>query len=271
MEGSVPVSRPIGLLRTGSDGIDSSILTLTPGRTRNIAQDMEALRLSRQDNPFLQQVMASRESLIDNTLDECESDDAVLMSQEFCNASIDLLAEDPVTLKEIHDHMIRSPPPISFWPQDNLSPRASSAFDFTGNSTHSISYSALSINNSDHSKDFMGASILRKSPLRVTAKLHNTSEDLRNDFKVNSRNNSNPLRTRSSSRPISPKNKDFNSSRPLSLPGESHLKNALGKSRQSSQHDRFSILHHPVPLRMSTSSKGSFSDDSVQLVQDCDK
>lgn len=31
-----------------------SILTLTPGRTRNIDQDMEALRLSRQDNPFLQ-------------------------------------------------------------------------------------------------------------------------------------------------------------------------------------------------------------------------
>lgn len=31
-----------------------SVLTLTPGRTRNIDQDMEALRLSRQDNPFLQ-------------------------------------------------------------------------------------------------------------------------------------------------------------------------------------------------------------------------
>lgn len=31
-----------------------SILTLTPGRTRNIDQDMEALRLSRQDNPYLQ-------------------------------------------------------------------------------------------------------------------------------------------------------------------------------------------------------------------------
>lgn len=41
----------------------------------------------------------------------------MLLFQEFCNASIDLLAEDPLTLKEVHDHMIRSPPPISFWPQ----------------------------------------------------------------------------------------------------------------------------------------------------------
>ena len=31
-----------------------SSITLTPGRTRDIDQDMEALRLSRQDNPFLQ-------------------------------------------------------------------------------------------------------------------------------------------------------------------------------------------------------------------------
>lgn len=31
-----------------------SAVTLTPGRVRNIDQDMEALRASRQDNPFLQ-------------------------------------------------------------------------------------------------------------------------------------------------------------------------------------------------------------------------
>jgi hypothetical protein len=35
---------------------------------------------------------------------------------------------------------------------DNLSPRASSAFDFSGSTPHCISYSALSINNSDHAK-----------------------------------------------------------------------------------------------------------------------
>lgn len=56
-----------------------STLTLTPGRTRDIDQDMEALRLSRQDNPFLQ-VLASRESLAES-LFESESDDMNLMSQ----------------------------------------------------------------------------------------------------------------------------------------------------------------------------------------------
>ncbi|XP_069705050.1 uncharacterized protein [Periplaneta americana] len=87
-----------------------SSLTLTPGRTRDIDQDMEALRLSRQDNPFLQ-VLASRESLVDS-LEESESDDANLMSQEF-PADLDV---DPLTLPEIHEHMIRSPPPTT-WPK----------------------------------------------------------------------------------------------------------------------------------------------------------
>ncbi|XP_011633392.1 uncharacterized protein LOC105424711 [Pogonomyrmex barbatus] len=90
-----------------------SILTLTPGRTRNIDQDMEALRLSRQDNPFLQ-VLASRESLVES-IEESESDDAILMSQELGDA-------DPLTLAQVHEHLVRSPPPAS-WPN-------STAFQF---------------------------------------------------------------------------------------------------------------------------------------------
>ncbi|XP_011506398.1 PREDICTED: uncharacterized protein LOC105368915 [Ceratosolen solmsi marchali] len=82
-----------------------SILTLTPGRTRNIDQDMEALRLSRQDNPFLQ-VLASKESLIESA-EESESDDAILMSQEFGDT-------DPLTLAQVHEHLVRSPPPASW-------------------------------------------------------------------------------------------------------------------------------------------------------------
>ncbi|XP_013139330.1 PREDICTED: uncharacterized protein LOC106103958 [Papilio polytes] len=89
---------------------------LTPGRTRNIAQDMEALRLSRQDNPYLQHVMASRESLIDSHAEDCGSDDTILMSQEFGSTALDFVEEDPLTLKEVHEHMIRSPPPTSCWP-----------------------------------------------------------------------------------------------------------------------------------------------------------
>lgn len=106
-----------------------STVTLTPGRIRNIDQDMEALRASRQDNPFIQvqnchqlsvfnrltlllfqQVIASRESLIDSP-DE-ESDHVNLMSKDL---SLDLDV-DPLTLPEMHEHMIRSPPPTT-WPK----------------------------------------------------------------------------------------------------------------------------------------------------------
>ncbi|XP_018564184.1 uncharacterized protein LOC108905686 [Anoplophora glabripennis] len=89
-----------------------STVTLTPGRLRNIDQDMENLRASRQDNPFIQQVIASRESLIDSLDTEEESDHANLMSKEL---SLDLDI-DPLSLPEMHEHMIRSPPPTS-WPK----------------------------------------------------------------------------------------------------------------------------------------------------------
>lgn len=39
---------------TGPPSPAVSAITLTPGRIRNIDQDMEALRASRSDNPFLQ-------------------------------------------------------------------------------------------------------------------------------------------------------------------------------------------------------------------------
>lgn len=90
----------------------ASLLTMTPGRCREIDQDMHALRLSRQDNPFVQKVLASRESLID-TLDDTVSDDAILMASQELSAECD---SDPFTLPEVQEHMIRSPPPTS-WPR----------------------------------------------------------------------------------------------------------------------------------------------------------
>lgn len=42
----------------------SPAVLLTPGRTRNIAQDMEALRMSRQDNPYLQVPMTTEPTYI---------------------------------------------------------------------------------------------------------------------------------------------------------------------------------------------------------------
>ncbi|KAL1491773.1 hypothetical protein ABEB36_012322 [Hypothenemus hampei] len=89
----------------------ASTLTLTPGRIRNIDQDMENLRASREDNPFVQKIIASRESLLDSHLEE-ESDNTTLMSKEF-SLELDV---DPLSLPEVHEHMIRSPPP-THWPR----------------------------------------------------------------------------------------------------------------------------------------------------------
>ncbi|KAL3278742.1 hypothetical protein HHI36_016270 [Cryptolaemus montrouzieri] len=92
-----------------------STFTLTPGKSKNINEDMEILRISRQDNPFIQQVIASRESIIDSL--ELESDHVNLMAKDLV-LDIDV---DPLTLPEVHEHMIRSPPP-TMWPKSgNLS------------------------------------------------------------------------------------------------------------------------------------------------------
>ncbi|KAJ8723522.1 hypothetical protein PYW08_003434 [Mythimna loreyi] len=226
----------------------SPAVLLTPGRTRNIAQDMEALRLSRQDNPYLQQVMASRESLIESHAEECESDDTILMSQEFGSTALDFIEDDPLTLKEVHEHMIRSPPPTSCWPHDSMSYRASSAFDFAADSP--VSYSAYSVNSQE--KELLSG----RSPRR------NTRCD-------ESRNNNTSSRPRSS-RSASPRSHDLTlCGRPLSLPGESHLRNALSKKQSGNQTERFSLLQHPRPLRRPHCNRRD--EDSVQLVPDCDK
>ncbi|XP_061714013.1 uncharacterized protein LOC133522646 [Cydia pomonella] len=218
----------------------SSAVLLTPGRTRNIAQDMEALRLSRQDNPFLQQVIkASRESLIESHIDECESDDTILMSQDFGSTALDFVEEDPLTLKEVHEHMIRSPPPTSCWSNESLSYRAASAFEFGANSP--VSFSAYSV---VHEK--VTNTILMCRP-RITVSMDDCSRS--------------PRRSRAS-RSASPRSHDLAlCGRPLSLPGESHLRNALSKKVQP---ERFSLLQHPRPLRR----PARLDDESVQLVPD---
>ncbi|XP_059053013.1 uncharacterized protein LOC131847442 [Achroia grisella] len=240
MEGSTDSLSVLSPPMSGSPAV-----LLTPGRTRNIAQDMEALRLSRQDNPYLQQVMASRESLIESHTEECESDDTILMSQEFGSTALDFVEDDPLTLKEVHEHMIRSPPPISSWPHDPLSYRAASAFDFADSP---VSYSAYSVNSQD--KELLGS----RSPRR----------GVRGDRGEESRNSSRPR----SSRSASPRSHDLMlCGRPLSLPGETHLRNALAK-KPGPQSERFSLLQHPRPLRRPHIRR---DDDSEQLVPQCDK
>ncbi|KZC12446.1 PREDICTED: uncharacterized protein LOC107190590 [Dufourea novaeangliae] len=165
-----------------------STLTLTPGRTRNIDQDMEALRLSRQDNPFLQ-VLASRESLVES-IEESESDDAILMSQELGDTG-------PLTLAQVHEHLVRSPPPAS-WPHtttfhfphqnqttngkgDATGPHCKSPTKsppYRGGSEHEISGSEPSTEIRDrHSHTF---SLLHPTPIRSLSgvrRLHRSPDD----------------------------------------------------------------------------------------------
>lgn len=103
---------------------------------------MHALRLSRQDNPFIQKVLASRESLLD-TLDDQSSDDAILMAAEELNPDC---CEDPLTMDEVKEHMIRSPPPTT-WPR---SPQCM----FTYNQDNISNYSDVSEVICNHSKWF---------------------------------------------------------------------------------------------------------------------
>lgn len=56
------------------------------------------------------------------SLDEIESDDANLMAKEFSMVT-DI---DPLSLPEMHEHMIRSPPPTT-WPH---SPNKRNMFEF---------------------------------------------------------------------------------------------------------------------------------------------
>ncbi|XP_058127590.1 uncharacterized protein LOC131291043 [Anopheles ziemanni] len=93
-----------------------SMLSLSPGKFQKPSDELEVtrLRLSRNDNPFVQKVLASRDNVTDVVDDTTESDDAILilMSDEFNGET----ETDPLALPQVHEHMIRSPPP-TFWPR----------------------------------------------------------------------------------------------------------------------------------------------------------
>ncbi|ETN61028.1 hypothetical protein AND_007329 [Anopheles darlingi] len=94
-----------------------SMLSLSPAKFQKSTDDeleVTRLRLSRNDNPFVQKVLASRDNVTTDVIDDTESDDAILilMSDEF-NGDAET---DPLALPQVHEHMIRSPPP-TFWPR----------------------------------------------------------------------------------------------------------------------------------------------------------
>lgn len=76
------------------------LLSTSPVRVRNLEQDMEALRQSRHDNPYLQQQM-ERFSIQDEPA--AAADERQLLFP-------------PDDISDLHKHLIRSPPPQ--FPQD---------------------------------------------------------------------------------------------------------------------------------------------------------
>ncbi|XP_050087060.1 uncharacterized protein LOC126572070 [Anopheles aquasalis] len=104
-----------------------SMLSLSPAKFQKSTDDeleVTRLRLSRNDNPFVQKVLASRDNVTTDVIDDTESDDAILilMSDEL-NGDAET---DPLALPQVHEHMIRSPPP-TFWPRAQKT-----VFNFSG-------------------------------------------------------------------------------------------------------------------------------------------
>ncbi|XP_064101299.1 uncharacterized protein LOC135211969 isoform X5 [Macrobrachium nipponense] len=91
----------------------SAIMHHTPVKSRDIGVDMEAIRLSRQDNPYLQRVAGSQTTLNeDDDAGDCmgnnqPEDLAQLVTQS------GVQQEPALSLSEVHEHLIRSPPPTS--------------------------------------------------------------------------------------------------------------------------------------------------------------
>ncbi|XP_046658763.1 uncharacterized protein LOC124353018 isoform X2 [Homalodisca vitripennis] len=201
----------------------------TPARLRDIDTDMEALRISRHDNPFLKQVLASRESLADS-LEESESDDINLMSQEFSGD----FGTDPFSLPEVHQHMIRSPPPTS-WPR---SPNFK-MFRFP----------------TDGDQDSAQESPHRRSPSRISVSpRHDKSSEILHDG-VETCFISEEIGRGSSSCAVSPR---------LSLNLRPHQRSSSGDSKDRS----FSLLT-PAPLRSLSDVRRLHSrscEESQQLV-----
>ena len=102
---------------TGSISAESNINTVN--------SELEALHLSRTDNPYLE-VLSSQDNLDQSSSYtppiiaplEVEKS-SVMMSPESISPTRSYAGSKEYSLSEIHSHLVRSPPPIT-WP---LSPR----------------------------------------------------------------------------------------------------------------------------------------------------
>ena len=93
---------------------------------------MQQLRLSRSDNPYLQKKLASRDEMNMIDMEDNFVDDDTILIQDL-NPQIDSNFEpDPFQLPDVQEHMIRSPPPVSW------RPHGSSVFNFPNDNNNTI-------------------------------------------------------------------------------------------------------------------------------------
>ena len=108
--------------------------TIAEANVNAVKSELEALHLSRTDNPYLE-ILSSQDNLdqsctpvpiiapnLEATTEKQSS--MVLMSPESISPTRSYAGSKEYSLSEIHSHLVRSPPPIT-WP---LSPRSNGTF-----------------------------------------------------------------------------------------------------------------------------------------------
>ena len=129
------------------DSVSMAATVATAGGATELYTEIEALHLSRQDNPFIQKVSASQDNLdsmaaaeaaaapprgLSGFFKRCGSQSAVSTSQSLMSPEPPYSPTrscDPLALEEVHSHLVRSPPPVT-WPERAfpLSPRSNGTF-----------------------------------------------------------------------------------------------------------------------------------------------
>jgi hypothetical protein len=121
---------------------------------------MQQLRLSRSDNPYLQKKLASRDemNMIDME-DNLVDDDTILIQDLSSSSQVDSFEPDPFLMPDVQEHMIRSPPPVSWRPHGSF-------FAFSHDNNNTIT--SQSSDESAHSVHTFYSESFTKQPSRIS-------------------------------------------------------------------------------------------------------
>lgn len=116
---------------------------------------MQQLRISRSDNPYLQKKLASRDEMNMIDMEDNLADDDTILIQDLNGSQMDNYELDPFSLPDVQEHMIRSPPPISWRPHGSV-------FNFSHDNNNTIT--SQSSEDSTHSAIFYSENLTRHHP-----------------------------------------------------------------------------------------------------------